>query len=69
MLRTSYSTGEHLTALITIFRPSLLIRDTQATFKIRVSFSYKKLFFGHFSANLQETLHHYTNVETQLRQC
>ena len=42
MLRPNYSTGEHVSALIKIFRPSLVTRDTRFTLKERVFNVHKK---------------------------
>ena len=66
MLGHNYGSVEHVTGVIKIFRSSLVTRDTQPTFKERVFFSSRKLFFRQIFANLIITLHHNTNVETQL---
>ena len=49
MLRTNYSTAEHVTALIKMFRPSLVTRDASFTLKEVFLFSCNKLFFFPFS--------------------
>ena len=68
MLRCNYSTGEHVTALIKLFRPSLVgTRYTRFTFKEPILFSLKKYFSVNFVIICLKTLHYNTNVETQLQ--
>ena len=52
MLRPNYSTADHVTAIIKMFRPSLVTRVTRFTLKEGIFFSKKKLLFCLFFTNL-----------------